>query len=170
MRTYNVAPMDLAARIGTVFFHVLMVTVITVIAVRPDGRPMLWGFAFLAIGSWYCLEIAPKRYDVTDEAMVIVRGRSFSKISIPLNDIREVRRVKLSPWSTIRTFGVGGVFSYSGRFRARNVGKFYGAITDLSRTVLIEAGKKYVISPEDPAQFVEEIQGIHRNRRQSTQQ
>ncbi len=157
MGTYRTAPMDTPARIGTALISILMVGCAAVGVLVAEMRPLITVAVLLAVTAWFSWRIAPKRYEATGEAVVIVRGWPFRDISIPVSGIREVRRVTLSPWKTVRTFGVGGLFSYSGRFWARDVGKFYGGVTDFGRAVLIDAGERYVISPENPDDFVRDI-------------
>lgn len=158
--------MDLTVRVVTAFYYILTVGCAVFGALRPDARPLVGVAGFLALTAWFCWLIAPKRYEVTDEAVIIGRGWPFSDVRVPISEIREVRRVKLNPYTTMRTFGVGGLYGYSGRFRGTDVGAFYGAITDNTRTVFIAATSDgYVISPEDPEQFVADMQArIGRNR------
>ncbi len=159
MGTYKVAPMDTVTRVVTIFYHLLTLGMLAYAVIEPDARPMLIAVAVLVVTAWFSWQIAPKSYEVTDDAVIIGRGWPFSDVRIPLQDIREVRPVKLNPWKTMRTFGVGGLYSASGRFRSPDVGAFYGAITDNSRTVYIAAASdNYVISPEDPEQFVADMQ------------
>ena len=156
MKTYNVAPMDLAMRIVTAFVFAFAAAYIIWGIVEPSRRALLVVGVALLVAIWIGWEIAPKRYDLTDDALIIVRGWPFRDISIPTAEIREVRRIKVSP-ITLRSFGVGGIFSWSGWFWNKQIGTFFAEITNGHRSVLIDAGRKYVISPEDPDSFVDEI-------------
>lgn len=169
MKTYNVAPMDLAMRIVTLFLFALTAVFAIWGILQPALRGMLAVAAFLLLLIWICWQIAPKRYDLTDDALIIVRGWPFRDISIPTAEIHDVRPVKISPFSTIRTFGVGGLFSASGRFWNKEIGGFYAGITNSKATVLISNSKKYVISPEDADQFLADMEShIGDSRRRNT--
>ncbi|MBP6963894.1 MAG: hypothetical protein KBC96_05750 [Armatimonadetes bacterium] len=158
MKTYDVAPMDLFMKIVTLLVCVLTVAFVVWGVVQPAERGTLLVAAFLLILIWTCWQIAPKRYDLTDDSLVIVRGWPFRDIPIPVAKILDVCPVKLSSFTTLRTFGVGGLFSASGWFWNKDIGSFFAEITNGHRTVLIDAGRKYVISPEDPHEFVQDIQ------------
>ena len=55
-------------------------------------------------------------------------------------------------------FGNGGLFSFSGRFRNREVGPYRAFVTDWTRAVvLFVPGRAIVVSPADPAAFVRAV-------------
>ena len=54
----------------------------------------------------------------------------------------------------VRTFGVSGIFGYFGRFYTTHLGHHILYVTDRHKAVVIEADKTYVVSPDDPQQFV----------------
>ncbi len=59
---------------------------------------------------------------------------------------------------SIRTFGNGGFFSFSGRFRNKLLGSFRAFVTDRTRTVVLRFPKQtVVVSPDNPQAFVERI-------------
>lgn len=54
-----------------------------------------------------------------------------------------------------KTFGNGGLFSFSGYFRSKKLGPFRCWVTDKKRSVvLLIHGKKLVISPDSPERFL----------------
>jgi len=58
--------------------------------------------------------------------------------------------------SAIKTFGNGGLFSFTGRFRSRRLGPFRAFVTDLSScVVLVTDAGTVVISPGAPDRFAE---------------
>jgi len=59
---------------------------------------------------------------------------------------------------SVRVFGNGGLFSFSGRFRNREIGPYRAFVTDWSRAVvLFVPGRALVVSPADPAAFVRAV-------------
>lgn len=153
--------MDGLVRVATAVVLALTALCIGVGFWLPELRSMLAAGALLVLVILISRQIAPKRLEVTDDSLVIIRGWPFRKISVPLREITSVERVKLSMW-TMRSFGVGGLFSHSGRFWGSGIGTFYGGITSVADAVLIAAGEKFVISPDDPDQFVQDIEGLTR--------
>ncbi len=60
-------------------------------------------------------------------------------------------------WS-LRTFGNGGFFSFSGFFRNRRLGAYRAFVTDLKRTVVLRfSTRTIVVSPAAPEQFVLDV-------------
>lgn len=164
MRTYPVAPLDGLVRVVTAVVFALTALCVGMSFWLPELRSMSAVAALLVLVIWIGWQIAPKRFDVTDDSLVIVRGWPFRNISVPLREITSVERVKLS-MTTMRSFGVGGLFSHSGIFWNRQIGRFYAGITSTGDTVLVTAREKFVISPEDPEQFVADMQSrISRSR------
>lgn len=61
-------------------------------------------------------------------------------------------------WRAVRAFGNGGLFAVAGWFWSRRIGWFRCWVSDSANTILIRmADKKYVISPQDTAAFLQEI-------------
>jgi hypothetical protein len=100
-----------------------------------------------------CNLLVPRGYSIS-ESEVIIRRR-IGAVKIPLAIIRAVRQdtSACSFWG-VRTFGVAGIYGYFGRFYSRELGHYHMYATDYQKAVVIEADKIYVISPDDPQQFV----------------
>lgn len=65
---------------------------------------------------------------------------------------------------SLRLFGNGGMFSFTGWYRNRALGLYRAFVTDLNQTVILRFEKKtVVISPENPERFAAEI-GAFANR------
>ncbi len=59
---------------------------------------------------------------------------------------------------SIRLFGNGGFFSFSGVFGSPKLGRYRAYVTDPSRAVVLRfADRVVVISPSDPAAFVRDV-------------
>lgn len=62
--------------------------------------------------------------------------------------------------SSLRTFGNGGGFSFTGRFRNTRLGSYRAFVTDPARAVVLRwPDQTIVISPDSPEAFVREISG-----------
>jgi hypothetical protein len=60
--------------------------------------------------------------------------------------------------SSIRLFGNGGLFSFTGVFRSPKLGRYRAYVTDPARCVILRfADRVVVISPADPAAFVRDV-------------
>jgi len=59
---------------------------------------------------------------------------------------------------SIRLFGNGGLFSFTGLFRSPKLGRYRAYVTDPARTVILRfADRIVVMSPEDPNAFVRDV-------------
>jgi hypothetical protein len=63
---------------------------------------------------------------------------------------------------SIRTFGNGGFFSFTGFFRNTRIGAYRGFITDHKNAVVLKFAnnKKFVITPHNPEEFVKKLNEI----------
>jgi len=62
---------------------------------------------------------------------------------------------------SIRTFGIGGAFSFSGYFWNSRLGRYRAFATDLRRAVVLRFSKRTVIvTPDDPQRFATDIQQL----------
>ena len=97
--------------------------------------------------------LAPQGYAITESGVLI--RRKIASVEIPITRIRSVRQdpKACSLWG-VRTFGVSGLFGYFGRFYSQDLGHHLRYATDRNNGVVIEADKTYVVSPDNPAQFV----------------
>jgi len=99
--------------------------------------------------------------------LFIVRGYTVSDNTLRIKrllwntniDISMLSAVECDPKAmtgSIRTFGNGGLFSFSGRYRSTKLGSFKAYVTDFKNCVVIEAsGQTTVVSPEDAELFRE---------------
>jgi hypothetical protein len=59
---------------------------------------------------------------------------------------------------SIRLFGNGGLFSFTGWFRSPKLGRYRAYVTDPARCVILRfADRIIVVSPADPAAFVRDL-------------
>jgi hypothetical protein len=119
-------------------------------------------FVLLVLGTWL---FAPSGYSVDGTSLRILRPAS--KKSIPLNEIESVRAIeKAEMRGSIRTFGVGGMFGYYGKFSAPQLGNLQMYATQMRNLVLVKlhTGKLIVLSPDD-LNFVNDLQRLIRPRR-----
>lgn len=157
MKEYH-ASFDLTTKIVTAVIAVLNIPFIYYtyhnFSKSPDeiwiriGLGLMLGLVISMIPITYLFHT--KFYTLTTEALLIHRPLSIK--TILLRDIDQVRIPDQSEFSgTIRTFGVGGIFGYYGKFYNTALGHMNWFVTQRQNRILItlKSGKKIVISPDD---------------------
>lgn len=94
--------------------------------------------------------------DYTVEADRVIINRPLYNATIKRSDIAESRVLtdEEMKWS-IRTFGVGGLFGYLGKFTNSNIGSMTWYATRRGNYILLVAGgKKIVLTPDEPEAFI----------------
>lgn len=92
-------------------------------------------------------------YSIQDGKLKILR-LGWSK-EILLSEITNIENKPNAMMGSIRTFGIGGVFGYIGKFRNSILGHYTAYATNTEKTVEVESnGIKYIITPDDPEELV----------------
>lgn len=96
-------------------------------------------------------------YDVTTEGVKIVKGNNTELIR--KDRIIEVKLIDKSDLKfAIRTFGIGGVFSYSGTFSNKKLGSMTWYLTRKdSLVMLVTKMDKIVLSPDNCQEFYNKV-------------
>ncbi|HEY0272615.1 MAG TPA: PH domain-containing protein, partial [Chitinophaga sp.] len=89
---------------------------------------------------------------------IIIR-RPFGSLRIPLPTIIHVRPIMGGELGVnYRRFGIGGLFGYIGHYRSSSMGRYQMWATNRDSLVVIETGKrKYIVSPDQPVHFTNDI-------------
>jgi hypothetical protein len=103
-----------------------------------------------------CSLLTVRGYTITVDAILV--HRLFWKTRLPTNDLRTARYEPSAMSGGIRTFGIGGLFSFTGHFQNDNLGSYFAYVTDPSKAVVLTyPTRTIVISPGKPEEFVKEI-------------
>lgn len=103
---------------------------------------------------------SPLYYTVDRESLVI--HRPVGKLVISRARIQEVYLMdKASTKGVIRTFGVGGLFGYFGRFSGYYTGSMVWHATRRKNLVMVltTEGQKIVVTPDNWQAFINDLQG-----------
>lgn len=95
-------------------------------------------------------------YEVTPDAIRVRRLGWWTEL--PLSDLRSVRVDPDAMKGSIRTFGNGGLFSFTGSYRNKRLGPYRALVTDPKRAVVLAfEGRVVVVTPQDPNPFAREV-------------
>ncbi|HMG06367.1 MAG TPA: PH domain-containing protein [Chthoniobacterales bacterium] len=95
-------------------------------------------------------------YTVTPDAILV--HRLFWTTRLPLSGLHSAQVEPEAMRRSIRTFGNGGLFSFTGWFRNTTLGAYRAFVTDPHRAVVLQfARRTVVVSPSAPEDFVRDI-------------
>ena len=98
-------------------------------------------------------------YTVAQDAIMV--HRLFWTTRLPLAGLQSVQFQANAMHGSIRTFGNGGLFAFSGWFHNRALGGYRAFVTDPRRTVVLHFPQRVVIvSPAVPKEFVRDINAM----------
>lgn len=81
--------------------------------------------------------------------------------AVDLGGLQSVGADPAAMRGSIRTFGNGGLFSFSGWYRNKKLGSYRAWVTDHRNAVVLELpGRTLVVSPSEPAAFVERVRQL----------
>jgi hypothetical protein len=96
-----------------------------------------------------------------DGARLYVRRLLWETV-VDLRGLESVERVPSSWMKSIRLFGNGGLFSVSGTFWNRELGRYRAFVTDHANAVVLRiSGRTVVVSPGQPEEFVQALVASH---------
>lgn len=129
-----------------------------------EGGPV--GFTvFLSLIALYFLIVvlpyllSPRGFILTANGVLI--KRHLRSILIPYSEITAFRRASWT-WRGIRLWASGGLYGFFGLFHIQKLGRVQMYVTDRGKMILMETrqGKKYIISPSSPQEFLEKLKSL----------
>jgi hypothetical protein len=157
MKQYK-APWDTLLIVASSLLTALCVG-IAFVAFKHGGRSLWVGSLPLALIVG-CALFAIRGYTVTPDAILV--HRLFWTTRLPLVGLQSAQfEPNAMRWS-IRIFGIGGFFSFSGLYRNKLLGAYRAFVTDRHRTVVLRySGRTVVVSPASPEEFAHEFVSRH---------
>lgn len=103
-----------------------------------------------------CAFYAVRGYSITENTLMVHRVGWAKRF-----DLSKLTRVDVQPGATVgslRTWGIGGLFGFVGRFYNEQLGSYRAYATDGTRTVVLDfSGEKVVVTPDEPVSFAEAL-------------
>jgi hypothetical protein len=138
----------------TVLFAIIISTQFSIINKAGSTIPI---FTIATLVFIYIIVFAfrPINYKLFDNKLII--NRLIANVEIDRAQIKSVvllNKEKMG-W-VVRTFGVGGLFGYYGRFSNTKIGVMTWYATRKNKTVLVTLlnNKKIIVTPDEPEKFV----------------
>ena len=97
-----------------------------------------------------------RSYAITGDELLI--RRLLWTTRLPLTGLKSAELMPRVMSTSLRTFGNGGGFSFTGWFWNKPLGHYRAFVTDLNRTVVLRFEKRtVVVSPAEPEDFVRQL-------------
>ncbi len=129
------------------------------ISAARSGRPWIAPLPLAIVCGGILFTI--RGYTVTPDALLV--HRLFWTTRLPLSGLHSAQVEPEAMRRSIRTFGNGGLFSFTGWFRNAALGGYRAFVTDPHRTVVLHfPARTVVVSPSAPEDFVQDLRAtIH---------
>ena len=154
MKNYT-ASLDGWTRFYTIIYVIFTMAILLFMARSNAPGVSILVLSIILLGAFLVSFLMVPKISVENKEITI--KNTFTKISIPVQNIKIIKpnhRIGLN----FRSFGVGGIFGFFGYFNWREV--WY--VTNIYKKVKIvmKTGKVYMISVENPEEFVPEIKKL----------
>ena len=155
--TYNTSLDNLAKGITigvTILFVAILIGQFSIINDTGWAVPIITTVTLFLI-YFISFAFSPINYEVSAQHLSI--HRLLIDVNIDRNQIKSVELLDKEKLGWVfRTFGVGGLFGYYGKFANTKLGSMTWYATRRDKTVLIETldKKKIILTPDEPEKFV----------------
>jgi Bacterial PH domain len=142
----------------TLLFAVIIVLQCSIMKASGDIVPYLV-IAMLLLVYGISYTYRPMSYLLTADTLII--QRPIKDVTIQRDQIKGVERIDDTVLSgSVRTFAVGGLFGYYGKFANTKIGNMTWYATRNDAAVLIKTtdNQKIVLTPDDIAGFIADLQ------------
>lgn len=96
-------------------------------------------------------------YEVGGDGILV--RRLFWSTRLPLEGLSSANYEPEAMRSSVRLMGNGGLFSFTGYYWSKRLGRFRAFVTDLRRTVVLRyVDRTMLLSPEEPDSFAKELE------------
>lgn len=155
VKEFSTAKMDNTTKIITVIvlFFLLLLPFSTFLPDQPQPVFLVTSFVLMYGAIFISYGFIPKRIAVSDDQILV--KNLFGPVLINIDNIETIAKIEKLGLN-LRTFGVGGLFGYFGYFNGKDV--WYVTNTHKKVKMILKSGKVYIISPENPDDFVKEIE------------
>lgn len=154
------APWGLSLKLMTLFTSIILLGVPAIGLINNPGNDSYWLMAVVAfpIAIWIGGAIYLIRgYELSGNKLLV--QRLLWKTEVELDHLQSAEVDPEAMSRSIRTFGNGGLFSFSGRFRNKKLGPYRAFVNDPKLAVVLKfSDKTIVVTPDNPGKFAEQIQ------------
>ncbi len=161
MKTFS-APWSRLLKLMSVPATVICLVIVIEGAVHGGWRMPVKAFLFSEVLPFAVMGGAAlfmvRGYAITPDAILV--KRLFWDTRLPRAGLESATFSPEAVRGSIRTWGNGGFYSFTGMFWNRELGNYRAFVTDHARIVVLRyEGRTVVVSPGEPGEFVRELMG-----------
>jgi len=120
------------------------------------GGESIWAGGAMVVLVVGCALFSIRGYSITADAVLIHHWIWTTRL--PLAELQSAQFEPNAMRGSLRTFGNGGFFSFSGYYRNPTLGSYRAFVTDFRHTVILRfVDRTIVISPSPPEEFVKAV-------------
>ncbi len=142
----------------TILFAFIFLLPIIIIKDGSDNQNAIYTRVAMLLFYFITYGFSTKSYQLTPEEVII--RRLLGNVKIKRSEILSIEIIEKEQMGwIIRTFGVGGLFGYWGKFSSSKLGSMTWYATRKNRIILIKTinNKRFVITPDEMEQFVSDF-------------
>jgi Bacterial PH domain len=123
---------------------------------QPSGELAGWTAVIPMLVLVIALLFMVRGYEITPDEILV--ERLLWRTSLRRSRLQSATADPGAMTGAIRVFGNGGLFSFTGLFRSRSLGKFRAYVTDPARAVVLRfPDRVVVVSPANPEVFARDV-------------
>lgn len=155
------APWGLSLKLITTFSVIILVGIPLIGLFNHPNNEFIWflsmvvfPFSILIVSAFFMI----RGYELSKDKLIILRLGWNTEVNL-----KGLQAVEINPDAmkkSLRTFGNGGLFSITGRFRNKQLGSYRAFVTDPKLSVILRFEDKIiVVTPDNPNRFANLING-----------
>ncbi len=134
----------------------IILAILAAVAWQSFRDQAFFGVALISSIIAVTLAFSIRGYSVTDKAVIV--HRFGWKTTLPIDGMLSAEIDPAATVSSIRTFGIGGLFGFVGKFRNQRLGNYTAYVTNGMNSIVIRyPDKTIVISPSKPTYFYSDL-------------
>lgn len=162
MKTYK-APWSRSLVVISVIAVVVVIGLAAALLVRDPHAFSGWLLLALLVAATL---FVIRRYTIAGDTVCV--RRLLWSTRVPVRHLQAVRAEPDAMRGSLRLFGNGGLFSFTGIYRNGTLGRYRAYVTDPHRTVVLRfPAHTVVLSPDDPEAFAKELDATRAGLAQS---
>ena len=151
--------LDNIAKLTTVGVALLFFVIIAIglLSSKDESEKTILLAIILILIYGFSYAFSPKMYEITEDSIIV--KRPYRDVVLKLSQIKSISKIDDEQLRyTVRTFWVGGLFGYFGKFWNKKLGMMTWYATRRNKVIMLTTTKdnKIILTPNKPKKFIAE--------------